>query len=413
MPQTLTAMANATLPPYPVFDTEDDISALPQKWEEWVDGLEDLMSALAINDHARKWSMMKYYGGDKLRKLEKQLQYDKTALVGADPAANPVVAGRTDHYANLKTAFTDHFAPCVNETYARFKFRGISQEEGESIDTFVTRLRSQSTRCRFHDSDVGYQIRDQIVFGCRSGKLRRKALAENLALDRLIQVARAEETARANAAEMEKTGDNQSESSADVFKVSKKPGKYSGRSAFPEPEPWGRRACDDVPNPPRPGRKCFNCGGPFPHSKDRPCPAKGKSCNKCSRLNHFASQCRGAKNVLAAVAQDGSSDDNFSASLGKVRHVDSVAAEPHFVTIDSDRGAIKFNPDTGADVTIIDALAFNALDSRPQLSKTGHAPLEARMGQKKLSSKTTHTRGYPTHWGCRYCVQEKDLMGKF
>ena len=47
-------MANATLPPYPVFDTEDDISALPQKWEEWVDGLKDLMSALAINDHARK-----------------------------------------------------------------------------------------------------------------------------------------------------------------------------------------------------------------------------------------------------------------------------------------------------------------------------------------------------------------------
>ena len=174
----LTAIANATLPPYPAFDTEDDISALPQKWEEWVDGLEDLMSALAITDHARKWSMMKYYGGDKLRKLEKQLLYDKTALFGADPAAVPAVVGRTDHYANLKVAFTAHFAPCVNETYARFKFRGISQEEGESIDTFVTRLRSQSTRCGFHDGDVADQIRNQIVFGCRSGKLRPKAGGE-------------------------------------------------------------------------------------------------------------------------------------------------------------------------------------------------------------------------------------------
>ena len=64
-------MANATLLPYPFFDTEDDISALSQ-WEEWVDGLEE-MSALAIMDHARKWSMMKFNGGDKLRKLEKQL----------------------------------------------------------------------------------------------------------------------------------------------------------------------------------------------------------------------------------------------------------------------------------------------------------------------------------------------------
>ena len=66
-------MANATLPPYPSFDTEDDISALPQKWEEWVDGLEDMMAALAITDHARKWSMLKFYDGDKVRKLEKQL----------------------------------------------------------------------------------------------------------------------------------------------------------------------------------------------------------------------------------------------------------------------------------------------------------------------------------------------------
>ena len=95
-------MANATLPPYPVFDTEDDISALPQKWEEWVDRLEDLMSALAITDHARRWSMMKFYGGDKLRKPEKQLQYDKTAPIGADAAAQLPLAGRTDHYVRLR-----------------------------------------------------------------------------------------------------------------------------------------------------------------------------------------------------------------------------------------------------------------------------------------------------------------------
>ena len=56
-------MATATLPPYPPFDTEDEISSLPQKWEEWVDGLEDMMSALAITNHDRKWSMLKFYGG--------------------------------------------------------------------------------------------------------------------------------------------------------------------------------------------------------------------------------------------------------------------------------------------------------------------------------------------------------------
>ena len=57
-------------------------------------------------------------------------------------------------------------------------------------------------------------------------------MAENLALDRLIQVARAEESARSNAAEIEKAGDVQGESSVNVFRVSRKPGKYSGKSTF-------------------------------------------------------------------------------------------------------------------------------------------------------------------------------------
>ena len=94
-------MATATLPPYPPFDTEDEISSLPQKWEEWVDGLEDMMSALAVTDHARKWSMLKFYGGEKLRKLEKQLAYDKDARHDANPAADPPVLGTRDHYRSL------------------------------------------------------------------------------------------------------------------------------------------------------------------------------------------------------------------------------------------------------------------------------------------------------------------------
>ena len=185
----------ATLPSYPTFDPDEEISSLPQKWEEWSEGLEDLMSACAITDHERKFSVLKFYGGEKLRKLEKQLNYDKTTLFGADPSANPPVAGALDHYRSLKEAFTAHFAPCINETYARFQFRSICQEESDSIDTFITRLRTQASRCAFHADDIDSQIRDQIVFGCLSKKIRRKALAENLALERLIQIARAEETA--------------------------------------------------------------------------------------------------------------------------------------------------------------------------------------------------------------------------
>ena len=115
----------------------------------------------------------------------------------------------------------------MNETYARFCFRSIAQEESESVDAFVTRLRTQASRCGFPQDDLDKQIRDQIVFGCRSKKIRRKALAENLDLARLISSARADETARANADEMEKASASQHEDSSELYKVSKAPGKYS------------------------------------------------------------------------------------------------------------------------------------------------------------------------------------------
>ena len=43
-------MASATLPSYPAFDTDKEISSLPQKWEEWIDGLENLLAAVDIAD---------------------------------------------------------------------------------------------------------------------------------------------------------------------------------------------------------------------------------------------------------------------------------------------------------------------------------------------------------------------------
>ena len=371
-------MANAALPAYPPFDTDEEISALPQKWEEWVEGLEDLLAAVNITGHERKWSTLKFYGGEKLRKIEKQLDYDKAEPYDADAQQ----AGTQDHYRRLKEALTAHFAPCVNETYARFCFRSIAQEEGESVDAFVTRLRTQASCCGFPQDDLDKQIRDQFVFGCRSKKIRRKALAENLDLARLISSARADETARANADEMEKASASQHEDSSELYKVSKASGKYSSRSvnapgkmvAGPANSSTRRdkpsSVSDPTPNPPTAGQTCYKCGGAFPHSRGRLCPAVGKSCNKCGRLNHFASQCRGENRSVRATRVDSSSDEDLVSNLGEVKCIGSVVERACLVRISSKEGPIDFNPDTGADVSIIDKSSFAQLNPSPRLSGT-------------------------------------------
>ena len=154
---------------------------------------------------------------------------------------------------------------------------------------------------------------------------------------------------------------------ADVFKVSR-PGKYSNKQYL------NAKAKDNEtsvlpPNPPVLDRKCFNCGGPFPHSSNKPCPAKGKTCNNCSKQNHFASQCHGGKRALTDVHEQSASDedDQMLSHLGEVKLVNALSNQPHLVTIQSNEG----DPDTGADVTLIDSAAFSKLRPKPHLTKSG------------------------------------------
>ena len=87
------------------------------------------------------------------------------------------------------------------------------------------------------------------------------------------------------------------EETAEVFKVSR-PGKYSNKQALTA-KVKNEVSDSPSPNPPVSGMKCYNCGGPFPHSEGKPCPARGKACNKCSKLNHFFAMLR----ILSARAE--------------------------------------------------------------------------------------------------------------
>ena len=42
-------------------------------------------------------------------------------------------------------------------------------------------------------------------------------------------------------------------------------------------------------------RECWNCGRKREYYKRELCPAYGKTCTKCHKLNRFAVKCRGAK----------------------------------------------------------------------------------------------------------------------
>ncbi len=76
------------------------------------------------------------------------------------------------------------------------------------------------------------------------------------------------------------------------------------------------------PHPPNRSSQCRNCGLTWPH-KDGPCPAKGQTCNKCGKANHFARVC------LSKVIAPRSGGRN-QPQLQSRSHVRQVVTQPNY-----------------------------------------------------------------------------------
>ena len=71
--------------------------------------------------------------------------------------------------------FASHLQPKINSIFSRYKFYSQKQDS-DTIDQFVTRLRLIAKECNFKDADE--MIRDRIVFGTNSSKIREKLINE-------------------------------------------------------------------------------------------------------------------------------------------------------------------------------------------------------------------------------------------
>ena len=240
-------MASTNLPPFQKFNVDDNIASLAANWKKWVKKLENLFVALKVQDEPQKKALLLYYAGDRVGDIYETLNDTSETFVAA------------------KEILNTYFEPKKNLTYEVYSFRKLYQHEDEPINAFVSRLRESANRCDFND--VNREIKDQVVLNCKSDKLRRKALSEDLALDRLLDMARAHELAEKQANEIEKSKVNKVNSFTRVNKGNR--GERLDETAKPST------------------KSCFKCGKSWPH-KDK-CPAIGKESSICKKLNHFLS----------------------------------------------------------------------------------------------------------------------------
>ena len=168
------------------------------------------------------------------------------------------------------TRFENYLSPKSNFRLARYKLRTLKQEPGETVDSFVKKIRILVEECHFTSPDE--HIIDALIFGSNSKRTQTKLLDKDatLTLDTALNIARTEEV-----------------TSNQIKEIS--PDSSTRVDAL--------RHGGSVPVKPRGPtiRVCGCCGTEHDISKRSSCPAYGSTCRACGKENHWEKVCRSSK----------------------------------------------------------------------------------------------------------------------
>ena len=156
-----------------------------------------------------------------------------------------------------------------------------------------------------------------MIQNCRSNQLRRRSLREpTKGLEDILNMGRILEQSDKHASAMEgpdKTVNQVSHKTRGRSNRGKIRGRgsVSGRQLYANQIP--ERGRKDTPMSRGQPNTCRNCGYEYPH-KTSTCPAKGKTCNFCKKVNHFSRCCHQRNKPVREVLQS-DSEDEFSYSI--------------------------------------------------------------------------------------------------
>ena len=270
-------------------------------YNEWKDFLE---SYLFINKVEKKdqWHYIKLSAGSQGKDL-----WDSWQLT-EDEKKDPDGVFRK---------FADHLVGTQNKWVMRLELAEMSQDESESVEVYVCRLKAKANKCNFSANIKDEQIVFQLIKGIKWSDARRKLISKgnDLKLNDAIEIAQNFQATLSNTSSFEKT------SSVNAVKCS--------RSRYQQ------------------HKSCKYCGTSHVPKK---CPAYGKQCHKCGRMNHFVNVCQDKRGRSKSHQRSESKVRSVSKSKeksGKTQvHANQVAEEGmkiHFDDTPLNCGSVQFD----------------------------------------------------------------------
>lgn len=248
----------------------------------------------------------------------------------------------------------------------RTEFRNMTQQVDEAADEFVRRLKIKAKYCEFAAAEQEYELKEQFIKGIRDGDLRKQLLRDtNLTLAEMVEKFNKEK------------------------KINDLAQAYDQLHCGPRVEEASSKTALKVTATKQFAKKCFFCGGK--HSKRKEdCPALGKKCRKCGKLNHFESVCKtGTKKnrkkpqrrgSVRKVEEETTSSESDDSDVEESNFVDIFSVENESkpqskIVVSLEVGAnyektLLCQADTGAMVNIISLKDLHKCVKNPTVSPT-------------------------------------------
>ena len=357
-----------------------------QPFELWLEEFEDsVLANFGEVDDKRKKAILMQLCGEAVKK--------HVASLDSEIKSN---------YERLTTEITSKFKHTANETVERHIFNTMEQEEEETIEAFLMRLRLQAKKCNYtipsrvievelddgQKKDVTIEsediseslIRDRIVVGMSNQATKTRLLREhNLTLDTAVRIVKTQEMADKRIQTLLATNN------VGVNAIGRK--RPRPRHELSKPQINKRYKPHNTQG------QCGYCGSQHQLGNPELCPAYRQTCSKCGLKNHFARACR-SRRKIDMIQQDchepcGEDLDtemdnceNEDSGYASELNIGAISVSQQAKTVDAINSRewteqIRLNGretlckiDTGAECNVISIVVLKSIVTNPKIRAT-------------------------------------------
>ncbi|XP_044764494.1 uncharacterized protein K02A2.6-like [Coccinella septempunctata] len=312
---------------------------ITKKFDRWLMRLESAFQVFQVPDDKKAAYLLHYMGPD---------AYD--VLCDKISPQNP----NDTPYEDLIREMKNHYNPEPLEIAENFRFLQRKQNDGESVQEYLTALQRLATTCKFGDY-LKKALRNQFVFGLRTQNIQSRLLEmKDLTIERALEVAISMETSARDAAQLHRN--NLTSSSVNSVKCGKQMGDRPLKiKASSKPSSNDKNSNKSA--------YCYRCGSPSHFANT--CKYISSICSKCKVKGHLAKVCFKGRQISRKAEHTNQIEEIFAVESEHVSYRDK-----YMVKIKIEDKLINFELDSGAAVTIMSHALFKKSFPKLEIHKT-------------------------------------------